>query len=217
MDKNTNLINYNKNTGFTLLEILIVIIIVTLISGLLIQGLSQTLLIQKKQQQSLLTLERAMMVNQWFVQSTRGLFVTYSKPDFIGKRDQFTGISLQALNTGNGIPTLITWAIRSDDQGQQLTYNENETNGANNFWLIHQWYTEITNQAEIHFEYRDRQGQWHERWPPEQGHRFERQAIEVRFLLPVAIKITSPEIDDFPFFVTITNNRLPKMDFRELL
>lgn len=204
---------YKKDHGFTLLEILIVIIITTLIGGMLIQGLSQSLLIQNKLQQSLTILQQQILTNEWFKQSTKSLLITYSEQQFIGKKNEFTGISLQALNTESGIPMIISWSINTQNQVQQLIYKEAQ----DKVWIVRQWDHTANNALEVYFQYRNSEGLWYDHWPVKTGISFDPKKNTTALLLPSAIRVSVSEDDEYPLFVTLINNKLPKIMYRDLL
>lgn len=157
--------------GFTLLEMIVVLLIVSLVSALLMQGFLYMAgiysVVDRKQ--------KLMQVNQlsggWFADSVRGLvngvdgvaWIARAEKPFSGTEQGFEGISLTALSTAGGVvsPLLVEWQLVSDSSGGlSLVYVEHRL-GRNeeDRRIVRDW-----PRASGHFSYYSA-GQWYGRFP----------------------------------------------------
>jgi len=148
---------HNSN-GLTLLELLVVLVLITLIASVIVQGLGFFLgkyeTVRRLQNRSI----EASVQQRWFVGSV-GSILPLSAPgrSFTGGPDELSGISLNPLAASSGLPTQISWQIVSAEDGAaELHYREDGTAD----WLI------MREPAEsLTFQYADVSGTWHDRWP----------------------------------------------------
>jgi len=150
-----------QNQGFTLLEILVVLVILGLISGLLLQGLGYTFIQRDRILNQLDKVQTSALQEWWFRKSCESITLPQvddldAKFDFEGNSSRFESITLFPLDAYMGMSSKVDWWLETNDQTVSLFYQ-----GANSEpWVIGTWVTETA-----HFSYRDNQNQWHEQWP----------------------------------------------------
>lgn len=149
--------------GFTLIEVLVVLIIVGITSGILFQALEQSYRLQDRFGSELFKVQQGQMAADWYRQTVQGLQPDY--PDgrnrFHGDDREFSGLSTNPLGEEYGAATLITWKLRSNQQNgtAELVYME-----ASRETPILSW---RGNQAR--FIYLDEHQASHDSWPPPLG------------------------------------------------
>ena len=149
--------------GFTLIEVLVVLILVGMISGVLFQALERAYQLQNRFGLELFKVQHGQMTQQWYRQTIQGLYP--DQPDgpnlFRGDPQEFSGLSLSPLDDNYGAPTPITWRLSSNFQNDttQLIY----ISAAGSTPLIN-WRT-----TQASFVYFDDQRAPHTQWPPPLG------------------------------------------------
>jgi len=122
--------NRSDQGGFTLIEVLVVLIIVGSISGVLFQALEQAYRLQERFGTELFRVQQGQMAADWYRQTVQGLL-----PDdpggpnvFHGEAREFSGLSSNPLGDQYGAPTPITWKLRDDQQSgtTELVYVEDD-------------------------------------------------------------------------------------------
>ena len=157
--------------GFTLLEMLVVLLIVSLVSALLMQGFLYMAgiygVVDRKQ--------KVMQVNQlsggWLADSVQGLvngvdgaaWVAYSGKPFSGTEQGFEGVGLAALTTAGGVvsPLIVEWRLVGDSSGGlSLVYGEQRLGRSEeDRHVVRSW-----PRASGRFSYYSA-GKWYERFP----------------------------------------------------
>lgn len=152
-----------NQVGFTLIEVLVVLIIVAMISGVLFQVLERAYRLQERFGVELFNVQHGQMAADWYRQSVQGLLPDY--PDgrniFQGKDREFSGLSSNPPSDGYGMPTPITWKIRNNRQNgtMELAYLEGKQET-----IILAWHSN-----EARFFYFDEKQTSHDSWPPPLG------------------------------------------------
>ena len=147
--------------GFTLLEVLVVLVITSLISVVLIQGFALVLGARTSVQNKIVGLEQIILKKNIFLEPLRGILPDYpDRPNvFHGETRVVRGLTVRPLQSRLGTPVGFTMSLDYDSQHDEteLTYQEQgfapQTLG--------RW--EGTDGA---FRYRDQAGPWLEAWPP---------------------------------------------------
>lgn len=156
-------INTSKQTGFTLIEVLVVLIITGMVGGVLFQALEHAYRLQDRFGVELFSVQQGQMAADWYRQTIQGLHPDY--PDgqsiFHGSNQEFSGLSSNPLSREYGAPTPITWRIRSNRQNgtTQLVYLEEKRET-----IILSW-----RGNEARFVYFDEKQAPHDSWPPPLG------------------------------------------------
>lgn len=155
--------NKTNQTGFTLIEVLVVLIIVGMVSGILFQALERAYRLQERFGTELFNVQQGQMAADWYRQTVQGLHPDY--PDgrsiFQGKQREFSGLTSNPLSNEFGAPTPITWKMRNNrhDGVTELVYLEGEQETTILTWR--------GNQAR--FIYVDEKQISHDNWPPPLG------------------------------------------------
>ncbi len=102
--------------GFTLIEVLVVLVIAALISGVLLGGFERVLDIRLRLAAFLDGVEAPTLVADWFRASVAGLVpdVHSGHERFAGSAHHMSGLSLAPLNATAAVPTAITWDVTFD-------------------------------------------------------------------------------------------------------
>ena len=118
----------SNQTGFTLIEVLVVLIIVGMISSTLFQALEQAYRLQDRFGMELFKVQQGQMAADWYRQTVQGLHPDY--PDgrniFHGEDREFSGLTGNPLGDEYGALTPVTWKIRNNQQNSttELVYIE---------------------------------------------------------------------------------------------
>ncbi len=160
-------------TGFTLVEILVVLIIVSLISGIVFFAFERVLDARQRLAEFLDGTDTPNLIAAWFRDDVDGIV-----PDAKGGADIFsgaprrlTGLSVAPLNGMAGVPTRVTWEITFDPSSGRtyLRYQDADAQ----VLTIASWPEDRGN-----FRYCGTNLSCYETWPPPSG-----QASEVPSLI----------------------------------
>lgn len=154
-----------KSSGFTLVEILVVLIIVGMVSGILLQALSQIYRLQGRFGQQLAQSQEGAMYANWFRQVIQGLQTDYpqGKDIFRGTETSLQGLSISPLSSdGAAGPTSIALKIVHDGSSEitQLQYESGSQKTPLFVW---------PGNKGGKFSYVDAAGERHAQWPPALG------------------------------------------------
>lgn len=148
----------SNQTGFTLIEVLVVLIITGMIGGILFQALERAYRLQERFGIELFSAQQGQMAADWYRQTIQGLQPDY--PDgqniFQGNDREFSGLSNNPLNGEYGAPTPITWRLSNNKGITELVYLEGKRETTILSWLGH----------EARFIYFDEKQAPHDKWPP---------------------------------------------------
>jgi prepilin-type N-terminal cleavage/methylation domain-containing protein len=148
--------------GFTLLEVITVLIIASLLSVVLMQGLALVLNLRTNLGSFLIDLDQKILMRNRITEPLRGVVPDFDdgKDKFIGTIKQVSGLTLSPLFGRAGRPTAFSLAIESNDGDNtvSLIYREN---GSAPFLLA-----TLTGE-EARFKFLSRSGLWADEWPSE--------------------------------------------------
>lgn len=146
--------------GFTLLEMLVVLILVSMTTGILMQGLHQIFLLQSRFGHELFNSQQGAMYTEWFRRSVNGMMPDYhdGKHPFKGSAREFSGMTLSPLNAATETLVPFMWRLEFDPaSGQtQLRYGAGEETPTVLSWP--------GNSGK--FVYFDGNNEPHDAWPP---------------------------------------------------
>jgi prepilin-type N-terminal cleavage/methylation domain-containing protein len=152
-------------SGFSLLELLVVFVIVSMVSVLVLQGLGFGLSLYERVRNRGPELTAESMAHDWFRQVNASLLAQNQRGEsLVGDRSKFRAKTLNPLIGHVGLPTSIQWQI---DQGS-LYYSENG-----------QELKVLSLDMDAGFEYLRGDGSWSRFWPVDKD----------SFNLPKAIRI----------------------------
>lgn len=146
--------------GFTLLEMLVVLVLATMITAVLLQGLQQVLQLQSHFGRELFNTQQGQMYTEWFRQSVNGLMPDYDDGahKFKGAEREFSGMTIAPLTTAHEALLPFTWRLRFDSKSglTQLQYGANDGAPAVLTWPGNSG----------RFVYVDANDNPHREWPP---------------------------------------------------
>jgi general secretion pathway protein J len=143
--------------GMTLLELLVVLMLVSMLSTLLMQGVGFFLGKYETVQRVQKRISETMVRRLWFVESVKGVIPhPNERKRFEGGPSSFTGTSIQALASEPGRPVLIKWVIDVEKRSPRLMYHERGK-------LL--WEIMSLEGEQYSFQYADRQFNWYKEWP----------------------------------------------------
>lgn len=153
-----------RHSGFTLLEILVVMLIVSLISTILFQALDQIYKIQGRFGLQLVQSQQGTMYTDWFRQVVQGLQTDYvdGKGKFEGSETEFSGVTTSPLSAAYGTPSSVTLSLQYDSRKDvtKLLYIADERE-----MLLSSW----SGKKAQKFVYVDATGESQDTWPPRFG------------------------------------------------
>lgn len=163
--------------GFTLLELLVVLVLVSFITALMMQGMTYVARVndafmgESDQQQ---IRQRAF---GWFADAVT--FLAAPEPSdsagrFRGDALSFEAVTLNSVDRREGIPVPFAFRLEAAGSTADLIYVRR---------LEERRWPLVSVASDAHFEYLDAQGQWHSDWPP---------APQLADLLPNAVALASP-------------------------
>lgn len=100
--------------GFTLVEMLVVLVLVALISGILLSALGQTVDLRQRLAAYLEGSEAPTLVAGWFRDSVQGLLADGGSDRFTGGPRGLAGLSVAPIAGPPGVPTPIRWDLTFD-------------------------------------------------------------------------------------------------------
>lgn len=146
--------------GLTLIEMLVVLVLVSLLGTLLVQGtgffLGKYATVKRVHREASLTALR----QHWFISSVQAMVPSRVKARwFAGDASSFEGVTLQALAAEPGLPVRARWFIEADGASEAVLYTQEDGQS----WTVLD--SEGSEDEGFAFEYADSAGEWHGHWP----------------------------------------------------
>lgn len=116
-----------RQTGFTLIEMLVVLVIMSITTTLLVEGLGTTWRNFEKLNNQQLVVNKGILPKKWFIESIKGaqLYHPY-RWVFTGFEDSMSFITLTAPGATSKSPSHVVWFLQQEENGQSLYYRINE-------------------------------------------------------------------------------------------
>jgi len=195
---------FQKNCqGFTLMEILVVLVMVSLISALLMDGFGYVLRLRGNVTQEIKKLQLQQLQEHWYRNLVAGLLTNpIEEPAvFNGNASQFEGQSINTLDAPLGVPNIFSLSLVKEATITQLKYRDHQ----NNDWTLGEWEAQTA-----YFSYLDDQGNWISDWPPKLG------ASPTQLPLAIQLHIEGPT-NPIDWIASIPGEKNPKPPLEEFL
>ena len=164
-----------REEGLTLVEMLAVLVLVSLLSALLIQGVGHFLGQYAATKRIHREASLAALREHWFASTVQGMVPSrLAARQFAGDASSFEGVTLQPLARRPGVPVRARWSIGGDTSNEVL-YTEEQGVA----WTVY-----ASHHVGLAFEYADSARQWHARWP---------LAVDARERIPRLVRLVAPE------------------------
>ena len=162
--------------GLTLIEMLVVLVLVSLLGTLLIQGTGYFLGRYAQVTRVHRDASLAALRQHWFVSNVQAMVPSRLETrQFTGDDTAFEGITLQPLAAEPGLPVRVRWSISGDGAADSVVYSED---GGEPWTLL------TSEEGEFSFEYADATGAWQDHW---------RAASDARVRIPRTVRLVSTE------------------------
>ena len=142
--------------GLTLVEMLVVLVLVSLLGTLVMQGtgffLDQFATVERIHRDA----SRADLRNHWFASTVGAILPSrHAERSFVGESTYFEGVTLEPLAAASGQPSRVRWSI----EGDRVLYAENGTQP---------WTILVGDDTGLSFQYAGTSRQWREWWSPDE-------------------------------------------------
>ena len=147
--------------GFTLLETLVALVIASLVTVLLMQGLSHALMLRERVLEITQFQREDALRRGWFQDVVQALVADLERVEahrFSGSASGFNGLTLAALQEAPGVPAVAEFRIEREGEVVRLLYREQQ-GPEQRVWA---WRSE-----QAGFSYYAPETGWTSRWPPD--------------------------------------------------
>ena len=143
--------------GLTLIEMLVVLVLVSLLGTLLVQGtgffLGKYATVKRVHRDASLSVLR----QHWFISTVQAMVPSRVEARrFEGDESSFEGVTLQALAAEAGLPVRARWSIDGGGASQDVVYAQEDGES---------WTVLSSKDERLAFQYADSAGRWHGHWP----------------------------------------------------
>ena len=145
----------SRRAGLTLVELLVTFVILSLLVGLVLEGLSLFTARYETVTRHFRTAASQTLGQQWFATSVRGIVpYSLSARRFQGDGASFTGITLEPLHAEPGTPVTVRWSVQSDEAASTVVYAEYAAivDPATATPAV-EWHVHSTEEAALSFQY----------------------------------------------------------------
>lgn len=190
-----------RQKGLTLLEMLVVMVLVSLLSTLLLQGGGTMLQLYQRVLEAQRNNETNALPNWWFQKTLSHLNPSFEKHFSLRATEQtIEGYTLSPLLAPAGVLTSFRWRLAQGKNGiNQLFYKE----FGREEWLALEW---VGGNAK--FRFRDYKGRFVNYWPIEETEFYR---------LPILIELMFENNESHVFSARMHNHLTPLPDFRDQL
>ena len=146
-----------SSQGLTLLEMLVVLVLVSLLGTLLIQGagffLGRYAMAKRVHREASVDALR----QHWFSSTVQAMVPSDREARrFVADASSFEGVTLQALDAEPGMPVRARWSIDTDGASEIVVYSQEDGPP---------WTVLASDEGGLAFQYADAAGRWHGHWP----------------------------------------------------
>lgn len=145
--------------GFTLMETLVVLVIVSLTTAALFQMLGAYRIARERVAAQAAGIDRRALVQAWFTDSVHGLLAIERAP-MRGTPARFAATTLNPLFGTPGAPAEVSWALQQGTEGWMLRYAEDGRE---------RWSARVESATAPRFVYYAADGAESTQWPPALG------------------------------------------------
>lgn len=151
----------NEQAGFTLVEVLVTLVLLSMVGTIVFGGLVQVLDARTRLRPYLDQAEETALVAGWFRQTVQALIPDYNggKDSFAATESSFSGLTASPLIGAAGTPTGFGWVLRYQ-AGPDVTILEYIEKPAKPLQIA-RWSGKAGS-----FSYFDRENEWRKVWPP---------------------------------------------------
>lgn len=147
--------------GFTLMEMLAVLTLVSLLGTLLVQALGFFAARYDAVKRSQREAGAVALAQHWFATAVGGIVpVGVRERKFRGDGSTFAGTTLQPLAGASGVPAEVRWTVARGTSS--VVYREHGLAAAAGEIA---WPLRVPGEDSLSFQYADAQGRWHDEWP----------------------------------------------------
>lgn len=153
-----------NQSGFTLIEILVVLVIVGMISSVVVTGLAQVFSLRERLGPLVDQSDRTALIGSWYRKHVKGIIpdVRDGKYVFKGGPRQFTGLSNMTIGADAGVPTPFNMVIFESGGGKFALQIHNVESNSDITLLT--WRSDQDGSADAGFQYFDGT-EWSPVWP----------------------------------------------------
>jgi prepilin-type N-terminal cleavage/methylation domain-containing protein len=193
----------SQQKGFTLMELLVVLVLISLLMTTLMQGLSFFLKLKQRGSALVLTQQKTQMQEYWFKTLIQGLtpYQSFTEKHFEGSKTELTGQTMTTLTSAPASIGEINLKLEQTKTTVKLIYTAGEQ-----VWILGEW---LSNKAFL--SYQDQQGSQYASWPPKNI------SDEELMQLPslIMLHITTPR-GNINWFVSIAGRLNPKVVLEDM-
>jgi len=150
-----------EQTGFTLVEVLVTLVLLSMVAAIVFGSLGQVLNARARLRPYLDRSEETALVAGWFRQTVQALIADYDtgKNGFAASANTFSGLTASPLLGPAGTPTAFAWALRYD-AALDLTFLEYREKPRDTVEIA-RW-----SGKDAVFSYYGQDQEWRRVWPP---------------------------------------------------
>ena len=190
----------SRHAGFSLIEILVVFLLLSIMMGLLGQTFSVFLKAYFQTDGLEAELLKEEIYSTWFRETVSSAVPFKETPlGFFGDESSIRFATADSLSGPQGEIKVVSWILDSSAEVTKLLYSEN---GGSPFVLV-KW-----KERGASFAFRGESSDWQRAWPPESA---------LPGLLPSKVKISMDGEAEREIFVGIVTRKTPRYDYRDLL
>ena len=184
---------HRANMGFTLVELLVVLVITGMTTSLLVTGLGSTWQNFGRLSQKNLTINQGQIPKSWFLTTVNSALLGHPfEKMFWGSRTEFTFTTFGAPNDPMHKPQKIKWSLDNSYEHSylQLTYRDDGEEETIDIW-------HFLEEADYEFQYLSN-GEWLHSFEPKDGQLPQAIRIQSEDYVWVLATIHRPENADMP-------------------